>query len=193
MLDLDQEVAGTLSSDEPRLEDGYELVDGEPVEKKMGAEASYVTVRLGYLISAHLDRAPLGWALGAETGYRCFPNRPKLIRKPDMSFVRFGRLPGERAPRGDITIPPDLAVEVVSPNDLYDEADRKIGEYIDASVRLVWVVNPETQTVHVYHPDGTARRLRAAETLGGEDVLPGFAVAVSELFRPPTPAPAGPA
>jgi Uma2 family endonuclease len=187
MLELDTDQVGTVADDEPRLEKGFELVDGEPVEKKMGAEASFVNMRLGHLIGAHLDQQPLGWVLGSDTGYRCFPNRPKLVRKPDQSFIRLGRLKGEKIPSGDVLIPPDLAIEVVSPNDLYDEVDRKISEYLDGGVRLVWVINPQSQTVHTYRPDGTARRLRAADTLDGADVLPGFQVAVSELFRTPTP------
>jgi Uma2 family endonuclease len=187
MLELDDGSVGTVAEDEPRLEKGFELVDGEPVEKKMGGESSFVGGRLLHLIGCHLDVQPLGWALPGDTGYRCFPNRPKFVRKPDVSFIRFGRLAGERIPTGDITIQPDLAVEVVSPNDLYDEVDRKISEYLDVGVRLVWVINPPSQTVHTYRPDGTARRLRATDTLDGADVLPGFQVAVSELFRTPTP------
>ena len=57
----------------------------------------------------------------------------------------------------------------------------------DVGVRLVWVVNPQTQAAHTYLPDGTARRLRGEQELDGGDVLPGFRCPVRELFRPPLP------
>jgi Uma2 family endonuclease len=101
-----------------------------------------------------------------------------------VSFIRHGRLPGERIPRGDILITPDLAVEVVSPNDLYNEVDVKVSEYLDVGVSLVWVVNPEARTACVYRPGGTARRLRENDEIDGGDVLPGFRCRVAEFFPP---------
>jgi Uma2 family endonuclease len=108
------------------------------------------------------------------------------IRKPDVSFFRFGRLPGERIPKGNITLAPNLAAEVVSPNDLYYEEEEKINEYFDAGVNLVGIVNPDTRTVHVYRPDGSAVRLTEDGQLAGGDLLPGFRCRVRDLF--PTPA-----
>jgi Uma2 family endonuclease len=187
MLDLDADAVGTLAAHEPRLEDGVELVDGQPVEKHMGMVSSFVEGRLFSALDRHLQAHPSGWLFGPSAGYRCFPQRPRLVRKPDVSVIRFGRLDNEQLPAGETTIHPDLAVEVVSPNDLYDEVDCKISEYLDVGVRLVWVVNPQSQTVHIYRPDGTVRRLRVADTLDGGDVLAGFSVPVAELFRTPTP------
>jgi len=165
--------------------DSYELIDGHPVEKHMGGESSFVGGRISHRLMQYQEQHPGGWVLPSDAGYRCFPGRPKLVRKPDVSFIRHGRLPGERIPRGDILISPDLAVEVVSPNDLYNEVDVKVSEYLDVGVSLVWVVNPEARTACVYRPDGTARRLRENDEIDGGDVLPGFRCRLAEFFPPP--------
>jgi Uma2 family endonuclease len=165
---------------------GCELVDGRLVEKQGGGEKGYVGGRIAYLLAAFLEAHPVGLPFISEAGYQCFPGR-RLVRKPDVSFVRRGRLPGDRPPRGHIRVAPDLAAEVVSPNDTYYEVDEKVSEYLDAGVPLVWVVNPQARTVHVYRPDGTAVRLRDGQELSGEPVLPGFRCPVGDLVPPPAP------
>jgi Uma2 family endonuclease len=122
--------------------------------------------------------------LPADNGYQCFPHRPGLVRRPDVSFVRYGRLPGEVLPKGWIKIPPDLAVEVVSPNDGADELDEELEDYQDVGVPLIWVIYPQSRTVTVYRDDGSVSRLRESDELSGEDVIPGFRCAVRELFPP---------
>lgn len=84
--------------------------------------------------------------------------------------------------RGFLRIAPDLAVEVVSPNDTVYEVDEKVEELLAAGVRLVWVLNPETRIVEVHRLDGTVSKLHVADELSGEDVLPGFTCPVAELF-----------
>ena len=56
-------------------------------------------------------------------------------------------------------------------------------EYLGIGVRLVWVVNPKTHSVHIYRPSSDVRRIVESDTLEGEDVLPGFSVPVKELFE----------
>jgi Uma2 family endonuclease len=160
----------------------YELVDGVPVEKKMGAESDRIALRLGGRLDAHCDRTRCGLAFGAQTGYRCFPSKPLQLRKPDVSFIAAGRLADDRAPKGDILIPPDLAVEAVSPNDSYEEVAVKLADYKDAKVRLVWVISPATKTVLIRRADGTLAEVDADGELSGEDVVPGFTCKVAELF-----------
>lgn len=189
----DLEAGATLTPDELlRMPDSdlYELIDGHPVEKHTGGESSFVGGQISYRLSQHRQAQPGGWVFPTTAGYRCFPARPKLVRKPDVSFVRAGRLPGERPPKGDILVPPDLAVEVVSPNDLYNEVDVKISEYLAVGVPLVWVVNPETRTACIFRPDGSARRLREDDDIDGGDVLPGFRCRLADFFPPPVAEPA---
>src|SRR5436190_23279128 len=112
--------------------DSYERVDGRPVERHMGAESDRIALRMGGRLDQFCTEKGLGYVFGAQTGYRCFPNRPRLVRKPDVSVVLRGRLADERIPKGDIPLAPDLAVESVSPNDTYEEIEVKVGEYLRA-------------------------------------------------------------
>jgi Uma2 family endonuclease len=165
--------------------DSYELVDGKLVERHMGARSSWVSGRVYRLLSNLCEENPLGWVWPADNGYQCFPGSPNLVRKPDVSFIRLGRLPGEELPEGFVRLAPDLAVEVISPNDLYHEVEQKVHEYLHASVRLVWVINPHLNKVRVHRADGTVTDLHATDELSGEDVVPGFRCRVGELFVVP--------
>src|SRR5690242_2558951 len=83
---------------------GYELVGGRPVEKNSGAYASWVGGRIACLIGPALQDFGRGWLLGADAGYQCFPDEPQKVRKPDLSFIRRSRLPGERLPKGHVLV-----------------------------------------------------------------------------------------
>jgi Uma2 family endonuclease len=128
---------------------------------------------------------PVGLVFPMETGYRCFPGRPRHVRKPDVSFVSTARLPEQRLPLGDMLVAPDLAAEIVSPNDTADEVETKVAEYRSAGVRLIWIVYPPTRTVVIRRLDGSAGEVGPEGTIDGEDVLPGFRCSVAELFRLP--------
>lgn len=160
----------------------YELIDGVPVEKKMGAESDEIASTVNLLVKGFVLRAGLGRVYGSQTGFQCFPSKPGQVRMPDTSFVAQGRLPGDKSPKGHVKIAPDLAVEVVSPNETYEEVQVKVMDYKDAKVRLIWVVSPETKTVLVRRLDGTCAEVGEAGELSGEDVLPGFACKVADLF-----------
>jgi Uma2 family endonuclease len=165
----------------------YELVDGQLVERKMGNKAAWIALELAHYLGTHVRQHRLGWVFGAEAGYRLDPQRPSHVRKPDVSFVCFGRLPNEEPADTYDNLAPDLAVEVVSPNDTVLELDEKIEEYLQAGVRLVWVINPELRMVKVYRPDRTEEILRSGDEIDGESVVPGFRCRLDELFRMPTP------
>jgi Uma2 family endonuclease len=162
--------------------DHYELIDGRLKEKVMGAESDEINCALNMFLVAFVRKNRLGHVYGSQTGYRCFPGRPKLVRKPDTSFVAAGRLPDDKTPEGDIPIAPDLAVEIVSPNDTYEEVAVKVAEFKSAGVKLIWVVSPKSRTVLVRRADGTCAELDETGALSGEAVLPGFACPVAELF-----------
>lgn len=167
-----------------RMPDGdhYELIDGVPVEKTMGAEADEIGLVVGSLLLNFVRQHGLGRVYGAATGYQCFPSKPKRVRLPDVSFVAAGRLPGGKSPEGYILIAPDLAVEVVSPRDRYEQVARKVADYKDAKIRLIWVISPKTKTVLVRRADGTLAEIDQSGTLSGEDVVPGFSCPVADLF-----------
>lgn len=90
-------------------------------------------------------------------------------------------------PKGWATIPPDLAVEVVSPNDIVYQLEDKLEDYRKVGVPLVWVVFPNLRTVRVYRADGSTSFLREDEELSGEDIIPGFRCSVREIFPPGEP------
>jgi Uma2 family endonuclease len=160
----------------------YELVDGHLVERHMSLLSNWVAGKLHFELTSFLQEHDFGWAWPSGQGYVCFPNSPRKMRFPDVSFIRKNRLPGGLTSDGYIYIPPDLAVEVVSPNDLAYEVESKINEYLDAGVLLVWVIYPATRTTHIYRRDGSAHRLREDGELSGEDVLPGFRCRLAMIF-----------
>lgn len=167
--------------------DDYELVNGELVERHMGGRSVWVGGNLGYRLHGWNDEHGAGWVLPADASYQCFPGVPNLVRKPDVSFISRGRLPDDELPDGNFRVAPDLAAEVVSPNDLYYDVEQKVAEYLAAGVRLVWVVNPVSERVRVHRADGTVADLRGDAELNGEGVLPGFRCRVSDLFKAPAP------
>lgn len=172
----------------PEARKGYELVAGRLVEKNVGAFACWVAGQILYLVRVFGQDRGIGWAIASEAGYQCFPDDPRKVRKPDVSFIRRGRLPGERIPDGHIDLAPDLAVEVVSPNDTAYEVETKVEEYLAAEVLLVWVVYPQSRTIHVYRADGPVERLREEDELTAPELLPELRCKVAELFTLPAPA-----
>jgi Uma2 family endonuclease len=181
-LELESTISGP--DDLEKMADGevYEFVNGVAVEKAMGAESDGIAATLIGLLQPFCKTHSLGHVFVPSTGYRCFPNNSELLRKPDVSFVARGRFPDNRPPRGYITIAPDLAVEVISPNDLYEEVQLKMMDYKSVKVRLVWVVSPDTKSVLIRRLDGTCAEVFEDDELSGEDVIPGFSCKVAELF-----------
>ena len=173
-----------------RMPDGdrYELVDGNLVELNVSALSSLVAFELGARIRDYCKAHTPAWIFGADCGYRCFPAHPRKVRKPDVSLVLHGRLPAEQLEEGYLAIPPDLAVEVVSPNDLAYEVEEKVEEYLGAGVRLVWVLYPTTRTIHIHRIDRSTAVVRSDDELTGEDLLPGFHCRVDANFAVISPA-----
>jgi Uma2 family endonuclease len=166
------------------MEDGhrYELIDGHLVEKPMGAQSSRVAAILIRLLDAHATAHHHGLVFNSDCGYQSFPGRPKHVRFPDLSFIAQGRLPNDRPPAGHVRIAPDLAVEVVSPNDTAYDIEERVEDYLGAGVRLMWVVYPNTRRVMVFRQAGGISRLGEANQLEGEDVIRDFACPVAEVF-----------
>lgn len=170
--------------------ESFELVNGRLVERHMGVLASWVAGELFFALANHCRQHRLGWVFpGKDAGYQGFPGAARTVRKPDVSFVRHGRFPEEQLPAGYARLAPDLAAEVISPNDEYEEVIEKIEEYLCAGVRLVWVISPRNHIVHVYRTNGSIHVLRGNDELDGEDVVPGFRCPVRDLFPQPRTAP----
>jgi len=123
----------------------------------------------------------MGIVLGADATTALAPG---LVRLPDVSFVSRQRLPGGKVPREPIPdLAPDLAVEIISQGSTPQEMERKLREYFEAGVKLVWYVYPQTRTVRVYTGPERVLELGADQTLHGGDVLPGFSIPIREWLQ----------
>ena len=150
----------------------------------MGWEASLIATILTRLITLYDPGYQRGHVV-VEGSYQCFPDDPKKVRKPDVSFIRKEKLIGRERPKGHSPIVPDLIVEVVSPSDTFADIEERVDEHFRAGVSLAWVINPDTRAVLVFHGDRTeSSRLRQDDELSGEDVLPGFRCKVRDIFAP---------
>ena len=139
--------------------------------------------RVNKILSISVDDIDAGWVLDSEASYQCFGDGRDTVRRPDVSFIRHGRLAGEQLPDGHLTIAPDLAVETIAPNDRVYEAQSKFAEYLEAGVRLVWGINPADRTVTVYSQKSDLPRVvRCGEELTGGEVLPECSCPVASLF-----------
>jgi len=160
-----------------------ELIEGAIYEMPpTGGEHGGITLDLGAVIRSHVKANDLGYTTAAETGYILYknPNGRDTVVAPDVGFISKERLP-DGLPKSYIPAPPDLAVEVVSPGDSADEIDQKVVLYLRSGTRLVWVWYPKTKTV-IAHTPTSVQRLDLDDTLDGGDVLPGFRLAVREIF-----------
>lgn len=169
-----------MPTDEP-----WELWEGE-LRKVPGAgfEASDLAQWIGMLIGAFVRPRRLGKVTGADGTYILIQN-PQTIVVPDVAFVRSDRLP-ERGPRrGYFPMPPDLAVEVISPTDEPAEIAKKQELYRRAAVPLTWCVNSDRRTVAVFRHGEFVAELGEGDDLDGGDVLPGFRLPVAEIFAEP--------
>jgi Uma2 family endonuclease len=157
----------------------YELVDGELREKKVGAKALFVATRICELLNGKFY--PQYAFAAVEIMIYCFA-RKRHGRKPDVVFVRLDRLSGGEIPDGDLFIAPDMVVEVLSPGNTSMELDEKLNEYLAAGVPLVWIVNPETQTIRAFRNDGTTQLHGLTDVIENEPLLPGFRLVVKDIF-----------
>ena len=157
-----------------------ELVDGTLVEKAVGFEESRLAIELAYLVKAYLRQNDLGICVGEAGMMRIAPG---LVRIPDLSFIRWDRLPGRVSPTDAIPdLAPDLAVEIISEGNTRAEMTRKVREYFEAGVSLVWLIDPRKRTARVYSTPEKSVLVRAEQSLDGADVLPGFVVALADLL-----------
>lgn len=169
-------------------ETDYELVDSQLVERNVSVLSSWVGGRIYRYLADFAETWNLGMVWPNDNGYQCFPDAPRKVRRADASFIKHARLPRDWQSLGYSRTPPDLAVEVVSPNDPAIDVEAKLVEYLKAGVSLIWVVYPEIRTVRVHRADFSAAYLTETDNLSGEDVLPGFVCRVGAIFPPTDPA-----
>lgn len=156
-----------------------ELIEGEIVEKMpTNPYCSVIAVRVVQYMGIFVDEHDLGYVTGADGGYNISDENSFA---PDVAFISKTRQP-ELPRRGYNPIPPDLAVEVISPSDSYTDVSKKVATYLRNGTQMVWVFDPGTELVAVHTSDG-AKTLGKDDVLEGGDVLPGFRLPVSKIFR----------
>jgi Uma2 family endonuclease len=161
----------------------YEIINGELIDMgNSGALHGYVCSTLMILLGGYVRQHNLGAMLDSSTAFK-MKNGNK--RSPDIAFFAKERLQGIAVlPSGYLEGAPDLAVEVLSPGNTVEEIDDKLTEYFENGSRLVWVINPTQHYVLVYRsakePD---RLLKGKDSLDGEEVIPGFTLAIADLFQ----------
>lgn len=156
----------------------YELVKGELLTMSpAGYDHGTVAALLAGSLIQHVTKHKLGRVAIAQAGYLLERN-PDTVREPDVSFVASKR---DLRTRNFFPGAPDLAVEVLSPNDRASEVNGKVREYLAAGTRMVIIIDPEKQTAIVRTPTSTTD-LTTDDTLSGGDIIPGWSLPLRELF-----------
>jgi Uma2 family endonuclease len=154
------------------------LIEMSPASLKHGTLA----LKLGRIVGDFVDENDLGITTAAETGFILFknPNGKDTVRAPDVGFVAKVRVPDELTD-GYAPFAPDIAIEVVSPNDDAVDLEQKISEYLKYGTQMVWVFYPKLKRVVVHTPKGSYP-IDEDGTLDGGDVLPGFKLRLKDIF-----------
>lgn len=157
-----------------------ELLQGELVEMTpAGGRHGQAALAVGTVLRTFVKQKGLGHVVSNDTGILTEKN-PDTVLAPDLAYWSRQRLP--ELPEGFVEVPPDLAVEVVSPGDSQSYVHRKVLHYLEHGVALVWVVDPKTRTVTAYRSRQDVCILAEAEQITAGDVLPGFSARVDEFF-----------
>jgi Uma2 family endonuclease len=166
----------------PRGRFRYELIKGELITMSPGGgEHGAIMANLTGLLYQHVRANKLGTIFGAETGFK-LESDPDTVRAPDVSFVRRARIEREGIAKAYPVGSPDLAVEVLSPDDSPRKVEKKTGDWLAGGAREVWNVNPKQRTVTVHRSTADATVLSENDELDGGALVPGFRCRVSEIF-----------
>ena len=158
--------------------EGYEYVKGELVPMPpTSMEHGDISADLFWFLSSHVRENELGRVYMSDTGFRV----GERVLMPDIAFISTDRLPTDRSAASPV--PPDLAVEVVSPTDSSSRIEEKAFAYLEAGTQLVWVLKPQSKTVTIYRSEIDITLLTRNDTLTGEDVVEGFSCQVATLFE----------
>ena len=157
--------------------EGYEYVKGELIPMSpTSLEHGEIGIRIVRHLDRHVHENQLGHIYTSDTGFQV----GERVLMPDVAFVSTARLPENRKKASPV--PPDLAIEVVSPTDTQSGVSEKVQAYLDAGTSMVWVLDPVLKTVAVYQP-GDYKLLMDGDTLTGEDVIEGFSCEVAKFFE----------
>ncbi len=165
-------------------ETGVELVKGQIVRLPMpGALHGEVCFKAAFIVGGYVVANKLGRVLTNDTFVKTRTN-PDGCRGANVIFIGYATLPADAAtPKGALTPPLELVIEVRSPSDSLNDLTLKAAEYIGAGVKVVLVLDPNLEAAAVYRVDEFPQRLHNGDELTLPDILPGFAVPVKRFFE----------
>lgn len=177
---------GVLTADEllhmPDDDFRYELVEGRLIRMSpTGSVHGLIASRLAAALTTWVEQHDLGWVF-VETGFHLAVD-PDTVRAPDVSFVAKHRILSGGIPRAYWQGAPDLAIEVLSPDDSPAEMDEKVREYLGRGTQAVWVVDPDARTVIIHASDRPPKTLKEPESIDGGLVVPGFRCSLAQIFK----------
>ncbi len=160
----------------------YELIRGElrmmsPADGRHGR----VAVRINKILAIHVDDNLLGATFAAETGFKITVD-PDTVRAPDAAFVTQDKIDQLEDDTGYLPFAPDLAVEVVSPNDSFASVENKAFSWLHAGTELVLIVEPESKTIHSYRSKTSISVNGVGDEIDASDVVPGWVFKVADAF-----------
>jgi Uma2 family endonuclease len=163
----------------------YELSEGELIVTP-SASSLHNELRdyLNAQLRAVVDRRRLGWVT-SETDIRLIG---ETVRRPDVAFIRAGRLRGIDLDKVPLPVVPDLVIEIVSKNDRADDLLLKVSQYVAAGAKAVWLLYPNTRLAYRYLPDKLEPEVRSAaagQALEEPELLAGFSLPLEQIFRAP--------
>jgi len=160
-----------------------ELVRGAIIEMNMpGFEHGDICGTVYYILRSFVSERDLGRVVSNDTGILT-ERDPDTVRGADIAYYSYARLPKEERPKGYPEVSPELVIEVLSPTDRWPDVHRKIGEYLDAGVTAVCVLEPESRILHIYEAHHGGVELSADDELMLPTVLPDFRIPVSRFFE----------
>ncbi|NJN55223.1 MAG: Uma2 family endonuclease [Anaerolineae bacterium] len=158
-----------------------ELVKGEIIKHMpTGHPHGFFENIIAFFLTLFVREHKTGRILTGEVGIYTRRN-PDTVRAADVAFISHSRLAQAQA-EGYLDVAPELVVEILSPGNTWSEVQEKLAEYFAVDVQMVWLVDPQLEQVHIYRSPEQVKLLRKEDTLTGENVLPGFAVALAEIF-----------
>ena len=158
--------------------EGYEYIKGELIPvPPTSIEHGDISMNLILPLTIYVRENQLGHIYIPDTGFRV----GERVLMPDIAFLSNEHIPDDRSKASPV--PPDLAVEVVSPSDKLRDVEEKAFAYLEAQTQLVWVLSPTSKTVTVYRSETDITVLTRNDTLTGENVIEGFSCQVAALFE----------
>ncbi len=168
-----------LESEVIDREKQIEIVNGkEEIKEMSGAKAGGITARIASEIGIFLKFNKIGRVYGADTMFTVEKND----RMPDVSFVANEKIPKKGEPLTKWKFAPDLAIEVISPNDVYNKVFDKLNGYFAAGVKQVWLVEPRFERVRVYDSPEDSTTFCKTDEIKSEEILPDFKLDLAEIF-----------